>query len=642
MQPPPGAVPRPVGAPKRKVVRAIKKKVPGAPPTDSKGKADSSDYDSGSDGSDSDNEGTEDYKKGGYHPVFVGEKYKNGRYTVLRKLGWGHFSTVWLVLDNETQQYGAMKVQKSAKHYTEAAYDEITLLAQIRDGDADDSKHCVRLLDHFDHTGPHGKHVCMVFEVLGENLLALIKRFDYRGIPIDVVRNLTKQMLIGLDYLHRERDIIHTDFKPENVMLCQPLRDRTWEIPDVETLARQPAAAASAAAPAAAPSQPQAQPRANGTSAPADSGGLSKSQKKKAKKKAKKQAAKTAAGGEPGEGEAGDEEDDDTGLTGEDSELSRSQSQSVSVPRPEAANQDAGDVTSQQRPQSAGGNGVPDAAENGSAGPASTGGAGEGAYPSSSGRQVITTPGLTDEELLTAKCKLVDFGNACWTYKQFTTDVQTRQYRSPEVILGAKYSTPCDLWSLACMVFELVTGDLLFDPRSGNGYDRDEDHLAQFMELLGRVPRKVYEKGKYAREYFNRNGELRHIKRLKFWPLDRVLVDKYHLPQDEAEALAAFMVPMLEFVPEKRATAKDMLSHPWLSGDLQAAASLGKSAGRAAGSARRSRSRSKSPTPAGQGGSAGADGSGGKGAQHHKKSRSPSPSPLGHDSVPGAQAATPA
>ncbi|KAL5063308.1 hypothetical protein RYX36_025045 [Vicia faba] len=40
------------------------------------------------------------------------------------------------------------------------------------------------------------------------------------------------------------------------------------------------------------------------------------------------------------------------------------------------------------------------------------------------------------------KCKLVDFGNACWTYKQFTNDIQTRQYRCPEVLLGSKYSTP--------------------------------------------------------------------------------------------------------------------------------------------------------------------------------------------------------
>lgn len=39
--------------------------------------------------------------------------------------------------------------------------------------------------------------------MLGENLLALIKRFDYKGVPLPVVRNLSRQMLIGLDYIHR-------------------------------------------------------------------------------------------------------------------------------------------------------------------------------------------------------------------------------------------------------------------------------------------------------------------------------------------------------------------------------------------------------------------------------------------------------
>lgn len=41
-----------------------------------------------------------------------------------------------------------------------------------------------------------------------------------------------------------------------------------------------------------------------------------------------------------------------------------------------------------------------------------------------------------------------------------------------QVLLQARYSTPADMWSLACMLFELVTGDLLFDPRSGRDYDR--------------------------------------------------------------------------------------------------------------------------------------------------------------------------
>ena len=49
--------------------------------------------------SEEEEEDPNDYKKGGYHPVQVGELYKDGRYKVIRKLGWGHFSTVWLVQD---------------------------------------------------------------------------------------------------------------------------------------------------------------------------------------------------------------------------------------------------------------------------------------------------------------------------------------------------------------------------------------------------------------------------------------------------------------------------------------------------------------------------------------------------------------
>lgn len=59
-------------------------------------------------------------------------------------------------------------------------------------------------------------------------------------------------------------------------------------------------------------------------------------------------------------------------------------------------------------------------------------------------------------------------------HKHFTEDIQTRQYRSIEVLIGAGYSTPADIWSTACMAFELATGDYLFEPHSGEDYSRDE------------------------------------------------------------------------------------------------------------------------------------------------------------------------
>ena len=80
------------------------------------------------DNSDSDEqEDPKDYCKGGYHHVEIGEVY-NERYKILRKVGWGHFSTVWLAWDLKLARYVALKVVKSAKHYTETAIDEIKLL----------------------------------------------------------------------------------------------------------------------------------------------------------------------------------------------------------------------------------------------------------------------------------------------------------------------------------------------------------------------------------------------------------------------------------------------------------------------------------------------------------------------------------
>jgi serine/threonine-protein kinase SRPK3 len=69
------------------------------------------------------------------------------------------------------------------------------------------------------------KDIVMAFEPLGPNLLTLIRSHNHRGIPIPVVKRIAKQVLMGLDYLHRECGIIHTDLKPENV-LCGV--DRAW------------------------------------------------------------------------------------------------------------------------------------------------------------------------------------------------------------------------------------------------------------------------------------------------------------------------------------------------------------------------------------------------------------------------------
>jgi serine/threonine-protein kinase SRPK3 len=138
----------------------------------------------------------------------------------------------------------ALKVVKSDNHYTETALDEIQLLNKLRTSSPTHPgrEHTVQLLDDFRHEGENGSHVCMVFEVLGENLLGLIKRYQHRGVPQHIVKQITKQVLMGLDYLHTECGIIHTDLKPENVLIC---------IDDVEAVV----AAELASCPAAVPTK---------------------------------------------------------------------------------------------------------------------------------------------------------------------------------------------------------------------------------------------------------------------------------------------------------------------------------------------------------------------------------------------------
>jgi len=100
---------------------------------------------------------------------------------------------VWLCHDkqnrNSKHEFVALKVQKSAAHYREAAIDEIDLLntvvnaskarSNVLSHNSGSNFNIVQLLDNFEHSGPNGKHMCMVFEILGENLLTVIKRYAH-------------------------------------------------------------------------------------------------------------------------------------------------------------------------------------------------------------------------------------------------------------------------------------------------------------------------------------------------------------------------------------------------------------------------------------------------------------------------------
>ncbi|XP_059280870.1 uncharacterized protein LOC132034491 isoform X2 [Lycium ferocissimum] len=401
-------------------------------------------------------EGIESYRKGGYHAVRMGDSFRGGRYIAQRKLGWGEFSTVWLAYDTTSSEYVALKIQKSAPQFAQAALHEIEVLSAIADSDPSNSKYVVRLVDHFKHTGPNGQHPCMVLEFLGDSLLRLVKYNRYKGLELDKVREICKCILTGLDYLHRELGIIHTDLKLENVLLLStinatkdPIRSGTTPILE----------------------RPEGIPNGGATMNIIE---------KKLKQRARRAAAR------------------------------------ISGRR------------------------------------ASMGGVRGG---------VKTNRSLDGIDL---RCKVVDFGNACWVDKQFAQEIQTRQYRSPEVILQSGYSFSADMWSFACIAFELATGEMMFTPKGGQGFSEDEDHLAMMMELLGKIPRKIANGGARSKDYFDRYGDLKRIRRLKYGSLQKLLIDKFRFSENDALEFTKFLGPLLDFEPENRPTAQQCLQHPWL------------------------------------------------------------------------------
>lgn len=97
--------------------------------------------------------------------------------------------------------------------------------------------------------------------------------------------------------------------------------------------------------------------------------------------------------------------------------------------------------------------------------------------------------------------KIIDFGSACDERQTVYTYIQSRFYRSPEVLLGLPYSSAIDMWSLGCIVVELFLGLPLFPGSS------EYNQVSRIVEMLGNPPNWMIEMGKQAGEFFEKRQD---------------------------------------------------------------------------------------------------------------------------------------
>ncbi|KAJ1642535.1 dual specificity protein kinase yak1, partial [Coemansia asiatica] len=186
--------------------------------------------------------------------------------------------------------------------------------------------------------------------------------------------------------------------------------------------------------------------------------------------------------------------------------------------------------------------------------------------------------------------KVIDFGSACFEWQTMFTYIQSRFYRSPEILLGLPYSSRIDMWSLGCIVAELYLGLPLFPGTS------EYNQLSRIVDLLGLPPNNMLEKARRTDEFFNylgpgtwdlksmaqyareRNVEEKQSKRYFTANTLEELITSYPIRRKMSEAeqqreyqsriaLVDFLRGLLHLDPGKRWSPQQAIMHPFITGE---------------------------------------------------------------------------
>lgn len=396
---------------------------------------------------------------------------KRADFRIQSLLGQGTFAQVFQCVHVQTGNLVAIKVVKNKPAYTRQAAVEIDVfralvkgnnekpvpsssqsqkLSTSPSGDSVDASvtsknggskwdHMVDLVCYF----MHQNHLCLVFELLGLNLYEVLKKRQFRGLPLSVVRTLVKQAVVGVKELSK-KNIVHCDLKPENILLVTD--------DDLDSVV----------------SAGESRRTLNST--------------------------KTVTS---------------TSFDKKTGSPHKSRGQFTSSSEKKQGMGDPPTTASGTHKMVTGGPNTPVMADAISQSPANS----------------MGTAGTTNTigySLVGQRIKLIDFGSACFEGQTSHTYIQSRFYRSPEVLVGLPYDSAIDMWSLGCVAAELFLG-LPILPGV-----HEHDQLSRICEMISRPSDWMLDQGSKASKYF-----------VKYVPRDGATPD----PEGQAGRVTPKMLP---------------------------------------------------------------------------------------------------
>jgi serine/threonine-protein kinase SRPK3 len=163
------------------------------------------------------------------------------------------------------------------------------------------------------------------------------------------------------------------------------------------------------------------------------------------------------------------------------------------------------------------------------------------------------------------QCKIIDLGNSEINGSNNDDEVMIRSYRPPENIMNPFYNEKADIWTMGCIVYELITGENLFDiDRDLSDNEKDREHLHQMFEILGKIPKDQALDCEFSDELFDNQGRIINRKQCEYTSIDEILNKEFDYSENDSKEISVFLRKLFDYNIKTRYSAKKLIDDEWL------------------------------------------------------------------------------